>query len=349
MSEGGRRHRAAVVMAGGAGERFWPMSTPERPKQLLALGPSGKTLLEDACGRMRAFGGDLWIAASEALRPGILELRAAEPSHVLAEPARRNTAGAIVWAAAALLASDPDFESHGLMAVAPADHLIRPIEAFSSTLEKAALLAEAEDRLVAIGVLPTRVETGFGYIEPGAPLSPGFAVASFREKPDRGQAEAFIGRGFLWNAGIFVWPVRRLLEEMRAHFPEALVALRLIAAALAADDREGARAAFEAMPSASIDVAVMERTARAAVVPAEFEWDDLGAWDALARALPPDPAGNVALGSSRIVDSAGCVAASDGPEVCLLGVEGLVVVAANGKVLVCPAERAQEVRRLASD
>lgn len=340
-------------MAGGSGERFWPVSTKSRPKQFLKLGSPNESLLQEAVRRTCSmFGPDsTFIATGESWadlsRSECPELDAA---HTLVEPAKRNTTGCLVWAVATFIARFDDW-SQISMAVLTADHKIRPDDGFQRSVKAALDTAESTGGLVTIGIKPERPETGYGYLELGEPVESAFRVSSFREKPDLDTAASYLASGHhLWNSGMFFWTLPAFLAElMRVDKPLAELTHEL-AGLIKAGEMERARVRFETIEPLSIDYALMERAERVYSVTAQFQWDDLGAWDALCRTYSPDENGNVTLGDSRLVDSSNSIVynESDVQEVCLLGVEGLVVVVTKDKVLVCPADRVQEVRRLSN-
>jgi mannose-1-phosphate guanylyltransferase len=340
--------RVALVMAGGAGERFWPLSTPQRPKQLLRLADPERTLLAQTLDRVGPLADRVAISTGRDLVAAIASAGIDAPC--VAEPARRNTAGALVWATAWLLADDPGLAEVGTLLVTPADHAIDSDDEFRATLRRAVQVAEEAGGLVTIGVRPTRPETGYGYIEIGdAKGERTYSVRRFREKPDAAAAETFLAQGgFLWNSGMFFWTIRSFLSELGTASPLHRQAIDAISGFLREGNEAGAIAAFEALPSISIDYALMERASSVWVVEAGFGWDDVGAWDALARTLPVDADGNVAVGTARLVESRGCVVYAEGIEASVLGCEDLVVVVANGKVMVLPKSRAQDVRKLTS-
>ncbi|MBS1722239.1 MAG: mannose-1-phosphate guanylyltransferase [Armatimonadetes bacterium] len=346
--------RVAVIMAGGSGERFWPVSTRERPKQFLRLTRPDKSLLQEAVDRAASLvGTDNTIIATgrHLAQKSAEECPGLTVDNVLAEPAKRNTTGCLVWVAANLIARHPDTWPQISIAVLTADHRIFPVAGFHQTVSTALDVAEETGGLVTIGIPPARPETGYGYVELGEPHGAARQARSFREKPDLATAEEYVRSGqYLWNSGMFFWTLAAFVSEMEAAQPAATALLRKIAGLLADGKHEAAAEAFEELEGVSIDYALMERASKVFVVPAEFEWDDMGAWDALRRSYEGDEADNVAFGSAQFLDSANCVVynETDGQEVRLMGVEGLVVVVTGGTVMVCPADMAQDVRRLAS-
>jgi mannose-1-phosphate guanylyltransferase len=233
------------------------------------------------------------------------------------------------------------------MASLHADHVIQPEDAFRQLILDAAALAAETGRLFTIGIEPTRPETGYGYIRLGSELRAGgsgsgaaaFEVSQFVEKPDRETATKYVDAGYLWNSGLFVWKAAALLDEVRAHAPELASLLPLL-------DRGDVRGFFDAAPSLSIDEGILERSAKVAVVRSTFRWDDVGAWDAVARTLPADARGNVAHGTAHTVDSDGCIAWSDDRPVVLFGAHDLVVVNTGALTLVMPKERAADLKKL---
>lgn len=330
-----------MILAGGIGSRFWPVSTPDRPKQLLPLAGRG-TLLAETVERI------LPLVPLERLRiltgaplaqPTLAAVPQLRPENLLLEPVARGTAPVLAWAAAELVRRDPN----AVLISLHADHLIEPAEAFRALLARAADAAARTGRLLTVGIEARRPETGYGYIRVGAPLEgePGlFEVARFVEKPDRDTAESYLREGgYLWNSGIFIWRAATLLDELLRHTPELAPHLAMVEAGEISEF-------FEAVPTLSIDEGLLERSDRVAVVRAEFRWDDVGAWDAVGRTRVPDARGNVAVGEAELVDSDDCIAwAEDGPVV-VFGARDLVVVRANGVTLVAPRERTAELKTL---
>ncbi|MCH1569705.1 MAG: hypothetical protein L7S64_00010 [Longimicrobiales bacterium] len=332
-----------TVLAGGIGSRFWPASTPRRPKQLLPLG-SEEPLIADTLHRARALASDerIRILAGEHLaEPFRTVLPDLGPKSFWIEPQARGTAPVLAWAAWKLAQIDPD----SVMISLHADHLLEPIDAFVDTVASAVEVARRDELLLSIGVAPDRIETGYGHIEVGDRLDPAgsaesFRVQAFHEKPDADTARRYVDEGYLWNTGIFIWKSSVLLDELARHAPEIAALLPLIGEA-------GDEAFFERVPVSVIDRAVMERSDRVGVVKATFTWDDVGSWEALARTRAPDPAGNVALGDAGLVDSTGCIVYQEGPgRVVVLGADDLVVVQTADTTMVLPRARAHELKDL---
>jgi len=343
-------HVHAVILAGGSGTRFWPASRRHLPKQLLPLaGREGEPLLAATVRRLGPLvpPSRVWIATGPRIADATAAALPHVPrAHVLVEPVARNTAPPIGWAAATIAREEPD----ALVAVLPADHYIADEPAFRACVARA--LAAAEKGYVAtIGVVPTRPETGYGYIEVGAPLGEGVsAVARFVEKPDRDRAQAFLAGGaHLWNAGMFFFRV----DVMRAAIAKHLPALGEGLAKLDAAAARGAEAAalaevFPAMPSISIDHGVMEKADKLAVVPGSFGWNDIGSWEVAWELAAHDVEGNALPEGTVTVDAANNLVKdlTSGPRrrYALVGVKDLVIVETDDAVLVIPRERAQDVR-----
>lgn len=333
------QHVWVVVLAGGVGSRFWPVSTPERPKQLLPLA-SDRPLIADTLDRARALAGDdhIHILAGEHLAGPFKAALTDLPSEAYwIEPRARGTAPVLAWAARRLVELDPD----AVMVSLHADHLIAPVESFRETVDAAVQVAARDELLVCVGAVPDRVETGYGHVEPGDPIevrsgAKAYRVRAFHEKPDPETARGYLDAGYLWNTGIFVWKASVLLEELERHAPEIAEHLGLIG-------RDDA-AFFDAVPVSVIDRAVMERSDRVATVAATFDWDDVGSWEALSRTRAPDESGNVSVGEARSVDARDNVIFAEEGSVVLFGVQGLVVVRTGDTTMVLPRVRAADLK-----
>jgi mannose-1-phosphate guanylyltransferase len=336
--------RGALILAGGRGERFWPWSTPERPKQLLPLASGGRTLLAATFARAsRVVPAERVVVMTsaslvEACRhecPGAI---------VVGEPVGRNTAPAIA-AAAAFFADDAVF------AVLPSDHAIEPEAAFTADLERAFEVAAREPLLVTFAIRPTAPEPTFGYLRRGARIAERLhRVAQFTEKPDLERATAWVASGeYAWNSGMFVWRKRTFMDALAAARPALAASLAGLAF------RPGEERAFEAalagrfpgLESISVDHAVLERAPNVVLIEAGFEWDDLGSWGAWARRQPVDAHGNVTWGEAVPVDCERCVVVGDGAPAAPLGLSDMVVVATPQGTLVCRRQDTEQVRRVA--
>jgi mannose-1-phosphate guanylyltransferase len=341
----------AVILAGGSGTRFWPLSRQDHPKQLLPLaGSSGEPLIASTVRRLDPLvpAERVWIATGarlvEATRRALPQVPS---SQFLVEPVARNTAAPIGWAAATIARRDPD----ALIAVLPADHFVKDEPAFRDVLERALSVA-AEGYLTTVGLRPTRPETGYGYIELGAPLREGVhQVARFVEKPARDRAQAFVEGGrHLWNGGMFFFQAGVMKQAIAAHLPALAAGLdELDAAARRGEEERVLGKIFGALPSISIDHGVMEKAARLAVVSGDFGWNDVGSWevawelaalDERGNALPP---GSVAVGATNNLVRDETTHAKK-KTWALVGVHDLVVVETDDAVLIIPRREAQDVR-----
>lgn len=343
--------RLAIIMAGGTGERFWPLSHAKRPKQLLKLTHPELTLLEEAIGRIAPLISreNVVIATTRALEAAIRE--ASGNIRILAEPDKRNTLGCLCWAAANLIADYGDRDVS--MAVITADHKIGNEAEFRSTVSRALVTAEQTGALVTIGMKPTRPETGYGYIElPESAIgSEPQKVSAIHEKPDLDLAQKYFAGGkHLWNSGMFFWTVEAFMRELQGAQPEAHRITVEMTEELRKGRTEGAADLFRNLPSQSVDYALMERAKNVFVVPGDFPWDDVGAWDSLQRSFERNAEGNVVLGKVTVVDSTGCVLVNESHrKVGVLGLNDIVVVVSPDGVLVCHKDRTQEVRKISAE
>lgn len=330
--------RWAVVLAGGVGSRFWPLSTPSRPKQLLPL-VTDAPLLADAVSRLRPLvpADRVLILTNPSLVPAIAELLPDIPAgNLIAEPRAGGTGAALTWAAQEITRRDgPD----ATMISVHADWSVADANGFRAALSRAADIAERHHALVTVGVVPTRPDPGFGYIQPGDEIEPGArAVRRFVEKPDRARAVEMQRDGYLWNSGIFVWRVGDFLDDVRRLSPEIAPALHAHAA-----DMHGF---FAAVTPISVDVGVLERSPRVVVLPGDFGWDDVGTWGALKRVRQNDAAGNAVQGHVYAVDAKDNVVHAPGSTVVMYGVSNVVVVIENGLVLVTTVDRSSDLKTL---
>tara|TARA_R110002073_G_scaffold126703_8_gene271661 strand:- start:6146 stop:7228 length:1083 start_codon:yes stop_codon:yes gene_type:complete len=341
-----------AILCGGSGERLWPLSRRTNPKPFHAL-VSGRTLFEETVLRSSGAGEGVSFAApliiaGQAIADAVdkdLSSCGVNAEAVALEPAGRNTAAAAIIAARMAQAADG---AEALVLLAPSDHHIAPLSEFRASVAKAAALAQA-GKIVVFGIPPTRPETGYGYIRAGDALDGGSVVEAFEEKPDAATAQRYLDGGDrFWNAGLFAFRADVLIAEMQSYEPAIVAA---VDAALASADRSGNRvaldkAAFEASPFIPLDIAVMERTKRAAMVPASFQWSDIGAWNSLADFVEADHDGVRRVGSVTAIDCQDSYLRGEGVHVAALGVSDLVVVATPDAVYVADSSRSGDVKAL---
>lgn len=328
----------AVVLAGGVGSRFWPLSTPERPKQLLPL-VGERSLLEDTLLRLEplADASRTLILTNAQLTGAIGGITGSSGVQVLAEPRPAGTAAALTFAALKVLELGGE---DAVMVCVHADWAIADAAGFRDALLAAATAADTHRSLVTVGIRPTRPDIGYGYIQPGGAVAPGVRrVERFREKPDLATAERLVSEGCLWNSGIFAWRARDFVDEVSSLTPE-------LAPALAAGTGDPERFFAAVATPISVDVGVLERSDRVMVVDGDFGWDDVGTWDSLARVRVRDDMGNAIHGPAHILESAGNVVHSERNPIVLFGVNDLVVVERDGVTLVTTRERAASLKTL---
>lgn len=339
----------AILMAGGSGTRFWPASRKDRPKQFLPIA-SERPLLRDTFARLEGFADAEHVlvvtAAHQAdlVREVLPELPA---ENLLVEPEGRNTAPCIALAAFEVERRDPD----AVQVVLAADHVIEPAASFRATLSAAAEHARSTGFLLTLGIRPTWPATGYGYIRAGEQVGsagdvPVFQVDRFVEKPDRASAEGFVKSGrFYWNSGNFVWSTQAILEAYRTFLPQVHDALK------GATGAKDLAAVYADLPAVPVDKAIMERSDNVQMLPIDYRWSDVGSWAALEGVHEADAAGNRAAmvdGALLVTEDAeNCIAYAEGDGVvALLGVKDLIVVQAGNATLVCPRDRAEDVKAL---
>lgn len=342
-----------VILAGGSGTRFWPLSRRDRPKQLLKLAGS-RSLLQQSHDRLRGTSeeGSLLVVTNDTLAAGIRgQLPELPAEAVIVEPMLRDTAVAIGLAAVLLQQRDPE----AVLAVTPSDHLIRPAARFREALREAASWAKSAGTVVTFGIPARTPATGYGYIRRGETLTPKgrlqtYRAQAFEEKPDLETAEAYVKGGeHYWNSGIFVWSARTVLDGLARHLPQTHAALERIAAAWSTPDRDAIlRQEYEQLEKISIDYALLEKSKDIVVLEADFEWSDVGAWSALEEIYGQDAQGNTVHDATlQALEAKNCIV--EGPPgrlIALLGVEDLIVVETRDATLVCHRDRAQEVKAL---
>lgn len=332
-----------VILAGGMGERFWPLSRKQRPKQFLSLDGSGKSLLQATADRLLNISGgweNLWVISRGDLIDALQEQLPQLPAdNLLLEPEGRDTAPAVVWSILEIVKRYGEDATIGFF---PADHWIDKPEVFEQTLQAASDLAREKPAIVTLGVKPGYAATGYGYIEQGKPAGefgqlPAYQVSRFTEKPDRATAEEFLATGgFSWNSGMFVFRGGVVLQELKQYAPEIVTPIA-----------EKGVAGYAEVPKKSIDYALMEKTQLAYVLPVDFGWDDLGDWNAIARLLQGEKP-NVELAQHLGLDTTGSILYATGEDdlIVTIGMEDVVVVRDGNVTLIVKKERTQEIKQV---
>jgi mannose-1-phosphate guanylyltransferase len=342
-----------VIIAGGKGERFWPQSRAPRPKHLLPV-VGTKPLLAQTIDRVKplAPAKNIFVITSAVQEKAVRVVCKGIPAaNIIAEPVGRDTAAAVGLAAAIVAARDPQ----GIFAVLPADHVIHDDKSYQADLKAAFAAAEADDVMVTIGITPTEPATGFGYIQRGEKWRsfnrrPVLRVKRFVEKPEQKVAESYLASGdYVWNAGMFVWSVPVVERALAQHAPELDAALKPIRTALAKKRPLAGvlKKAYPTLPKISVDYALLEKSTNVVVLSSSFDWDDVGAWPAVAKHFKPDATGNVSRGIALVEQGANNIVFSEGKHlVAVVGVDDLIVVHTPDATLVCPKSKAQEIKAL---
>jgi len=337
--------RHVVILAGGSGTRLWPRSREKSPKHLLTL-HGAQSLLQSTYARVSRLTDNVYVVTEQSQLKSIREqLPKLSDEQFIVEPSRRGTASALGLAALAIAERDPQ----ATMLSVHADHYLGHDEdAYLKTLDAEARWAESRRSLVTVGLRPPYASTAFGYIQVGPPLDGDEAPAVYRvvrfvEKPDLKTAEGFLVSGsYLWNLGLFSWPVDVLFSEMAKHAPQLYAGLEQVKDARRAGD--DADRIYQMLPTEAIDYAVLERTTNLLVVGATFEWHDLGSWADLHDILQRDEAGNFVEGESVLIDSKNCMIHSPRKLVAAVGLEDMVVIETDDAILICPKARSQDVK-----
>ena len=341
--------RVAVIMAGGSGERFWPLSRKLRPKQLLRLTDPNKTMLQEAVDRIAPLVGrdNVYVATATHLEGPIRAAKIVPDANVIAEPDKRNTLGCLCWVAAT-------FMSRGLtdvsVSILTADHVIDNPDLFRHTVDMALTLSEETNGLVTMGITPTRPETGYGYIESGRSFNEhAKSVVRYREKPDLETAKVFLSDGnFYWNSGMFFWTQSAFIRELNDTQPDTVQIVNRMAESIGKGNQSKATDEFRNIPNMSVDYALMEKASQVYVVEAKFPWDDVGAFDSLFRTMPVDADGNVVIGKVSSKDCTGCIFYNDSFDgvMTAVGLKDMILVQTDDVVLAAPATDAQRVKEL---
>lgn len=337
-----------VVMAGGGGTRLWPLSTKEKPKQFLNL--SGReTLVNEAIDRLAGVAArdDIFIVTNASQSQIMLEQTAGrvKDDHILKEPAARNTAACIGYAAITILKKYGD----GIMCVVPSDPYIRDEEGFVATLKKAVQAAEETDALVTIGIRPTFPSTGYGYIlNQDVPGKEYKQVEEFVEKPDEETAKRYLASGkYAWNSGMFIWKASTILSYFEKLLPDIYECLIKLAEGFGTEVEEKVLwEIYPKIPKISVDYGIMERADHVLMLTGDFGWSDVGGWDAMNALHTPDENGNLSVGKTLLLDSRNCTAYSVDKLIAAVGVRDLIIVQAGESILVCPQAEAQRVKEI---
>lgn len=337
-----------VIIAGGGGTRFWPMSRQANPKQLLNL--SGvDALINETIDRIASISDkdNVFIVTNEKQEDLLKDVVNNKCNHnnILLEPSARNTAAAIGYAALNIMKKHGD----GIMCVYPADHYIKDEDSFVKTLRKAIDVATENDKLVTVGINPTFPSTGYGYINFDKNVvynNSAYDVIEFVEKPDFEKAKEYIkSNKYVWNSGMFVWKVSKIIEEFRRYIPKVYAKLEELTQYIGTDkEAEMTRKIYPTIPSISIDYGVMERSNDVVVVPGEFGWNDVGSWDVLGAIYPTDDEGNIKRGETITISTEDCIVYSEDKLITTVGINNLIVVSTKDSVLVCPKDKAQDVK-----
>ena len=337
-----------VIMAGGIGSRFWPMSTPQCPKQFLDLIGMGKTMIQQTFDR---FSGiidlkHVWVVTSEKFQNLVAEqLEGINPQHILLEPCMRNTAPCIAYVSWKILKEDPEAQ----IAVAASDHLILNVDEFQKVIVRGFDFIATGNRILTLGMQPSRPETGYGYIEQGEKRQEGiFKVASFKEKPNLPTAIGYLKNGrFTWNSGMFMWTAETIVKELRQYTPQiASIMDRISPALFEENEQEVVNQWFPKCEKVSIDYAVMEKTQNAFVLPAEFGWSDLGTWGSLHTLTVHDEWDNAVIGDNvSMIESSGCmVRVPNQKRVVIQGLKDCIIAEHNDTLLICQLKEEQRIK-----
>lgn len=341
-----------VIMAGGIGSRFWPMSSPEKPKQFLDVLGCGKTLIQLTLARFRTVvpPENVWVVTSRRYESLVREQLPDVPAeNVLLEPCRRNTAPCICYVSWKIKKQNP----RANIVVAPSDHVIGDVDAFRSAVSDALEFAAETDAIVTLGIKPTRPETGYGYIKADLGFSSSrkkniFRVDEFREKPTAEVAESYLKQGnYLWNAGIFIWSVSTIINAFRVYEPELSAMFEdLMPCYDTPDEQAQIDKLYPECKDISVDYAIMEKTEEVFVYPADFGWSDLGSWGSLRQQIKQDAYGNACIGPDiSLYDSHNCIVhATDEKKVVVQGLDGYIVAEKDGTLLICQLSEEQRIK-----
>lgn len=338
-----------VIMAGGIGSRFWPMSTPQHPKQFIDITGCGRTMIQQSFDR---FDGiididHVWVVTSANYKELVAEqLQGINPQHILLEPCMRNTAPCVAYVSWKIQKEDPE----ALIVVAPSDHLVLNVPAFQETINKGLDFVSAGNRILTLGMTPTRPETGYGYIEAGESANDNqiFKLKAFREKPNLPTAIEYLQKGgFTWNSGMFLWSVSTIVSELRQHAPQITEVMdQMVDSFFTPEEQTKVNELFPTCEKISIDYAVMEKTQLAYVLPSEFGWSDLGTWGSLHTLTVHDDHDNAVIGDGvKLVEAEGnMIKMPTGKHVVIQGLKNCIVSEHNGTLLICQLSEEQRIK-----
>lgn len=339
----------ALIMAGGKGERFWPRSRKNNPKQFLCLTGDGKTMIQQTVERISSLVDieDIYIATNKAYKPLVMEQLPELPeANILCEPVGRNTAPCIGLGAVHIRKKYGD----AVMMVLPSDHVIKYTSMFTDVLKDAIKVAEKEKNLVTLGITPNAPETGYGYIKfnPVVKSGTAFAVDRFVEKPDLATAKEYLeSEEYMWNSGMFVWKISTILGSMEKHLPKIYEGLLKIEASIGKDDEESVLdTTFETMPSESVDYGILEKEKNIYVLPGTFGWDDVGSWLSVERLKAVNDLGNVVEGNAMTVNVKNCIIEGSDKLIACVGLRDLVVVDTPDATLICAKDSTADIKKI---
>ncbi len=352
-----RGHNHLVIMAGGVGSRFWPMSTPERPKQFIDVLGVGRTFLQQTVDRFKGVVSpeNVWVVTSQKYVDIVREQLPEVPvNQILLEPCRRNTAPCIAYVAWRIKAQDPKAN----MVVAPSDHIVMNGEEFRRVITSALTFTQSSDAIVTLGMKPTRPETGYGYIK--ADLSSSslrnkgvFRVDSFKEKPDLATAKSYIRHEeYFWNSGLFVWNVNTIVNALRIYAPEISVIFeRLLPIYGTDEEQKRIDEDFPKCPNISIDYAILEKADEIFVMPADFGWSDVGTWGSLITLAPKDAQGNAVVGENvSLYETSGCmIHTTEERRVVIQGLKNCIVAEKDNTLLICQLSEEQRIKEFSAE
>ena len=337
-----------VIMAGGIGSRFWPMSTPQCPKQFLDITGMGRTMIQQTFDRFEGIidMNHVWVVTSKNFQALVAEqLVGIDPQHILLEPCMRNTAPCIAYVSWKIQKEDPEAQ----MVVAASDHLILNVEEFQKVIVRGFDFISQGNRILTLGMRPSRPETGYGYIKQGEEQEKGiYKVDSFQEKPNLPTAIEYLkNENFTWNSGMFMWSVNTIVNEFRCHVPQiADIMDRISPTLFEENEQEVVNEWFPQCEKVSIDYSLMEKTEHAFVLPAEFGWSDLGTWGSLHTLTPHDDSENAIIGNNvSMIESSGCmVRVPKEKRVIIQGLKDCIVAEHNDTLLICQLKDEQRIK-----